>query len=234
MKVENPYGESDMVMYPLAKFSSRNLSSATCSLADIGYILQLNVAGASLFSSILWSQDLDGGNFFASSSENKASWRLNSSGSLISSLPCSCAYLCAISVALWVRLIWSISTLLVAFARLPSICFLYRATCSLSRASTGVLLVHLRSFPHFLNKAIRSLSRASTDSVVLCLISTRPPFTGVSPDCGMCRLREKARLVGVPASSCSSAEGTLIPTFPEGQGAKSGSGSRSGPTGEGS
>src|SRR5712691_6021029 len=105
MKVENPYGESDVVMYPLAKFSSRNLSSATCSLADIGYILQLNVAGASLFSSILWSQDLDGGNFFASSSENKASWRLNSSGSLISSLPCSCAYLCAISVALCVRLI---------------------------------------------------------------------------------------------------------------------------------
>src|SRR5258708_1880723 len=102
-----------MVIYPLAKFSSRNLSSATCSLADIGYVLQLNIAGASLVSSILWSHDRDGGNFFASSSENKALWCLNSSGSLTSSLACSCAYLCAISVALWVQLIWSISTLLV-------------------------------------------------------------------------------------------------------------------------
>src|SRR5260221_10421015 len=187
MKVENPYGESDMVMYPLAKFSSRNLSSATCSLADIGYILQLDVAGASLFSSILWSQDLDGGNFFASSSENKALWRLNSSGSLISSLPCSCAYLCAISVALWVRLIWSISTLLVVFACLPSMCFLYRATRSLSRVSMGVLLVRLSSFTRlsstrFLSRATRSLNRVSAGVLVIRLSSTRPPFTVVPPD----------------------------------------------------
>src|SRR5260221_10744899 len=105
MNVEKPYGESDAAMYPLARFSSRNLSSAICSLADIAYILQLNVAGASLVSSILWSHDRDGGNFFASSSENKASWRLNSLGNLTSSLPCSCAYLCAISSALYIRLI---------------------------------------------------------------------------------------------------------------------------------
>jgi len=30
MNVENPYGESEGAMYPLAKFSSKNLSSASC------------------------------------------------------------------------------------------------------------------------------------------------------------------------------------------------------------
>ena len=41
------------MMYPLAKFSSRNWSSASCSFHDIGYTLQLKLVGASAVSSIL-------------------------------------------------------------------------------------------------------------------------------------------------------------------------------------
>ena len=73
------------MIYPLAKFSLRNWSSASCSFRDIGYTLQLKLVGASVVSSILWSHGLEGGNFFASSLEKSASCSLNSSGSLTSS-----------------------------------------------------------------------------------------------------------------------------------------------------
>ena len=73
-------------------FSSRNLSSAACSLADMGYILMLNWAGVSSVSLILWLCGLDGGNFFASSSKNNAVWHLNCSGSVTSHFACDLAY----------------------------------------------------------------------------------------------------------------------------------------------
>ena len=92
MKVENPYGDSDGMMYPLARFSSKNLSSASYSFCDIGYTLQLKLAGASAVKSILWSHGREGGNLLASSSENRLACLLNCSGSLTSSLACSFAY----------------------------------------------------------------------------------------------------------------------------------------------
>ena len=56
-------------------------------------------------STILWSPSpRAGGNLFASSSENNAMWRLNSSGRVTSVFPCSNSYLWAISTAVWVRL----------------------------------------------------------------------------------------------------------------------------------
>ena len=92
MKVENLYGDSDGTMYPLARFSSKNLSSASCSFCNIGYTLQLKLAGASAVRLILWSHGHEGGNLLASSSENKLACLLNCSRSLTSSLACSFAY----------------------------------------------------------------------------------------------------------------------------------------------
>src|SRR5947208_8367986 len=92
-------------MYPFARLSSSNLFSSFCSFHDIGYIFSLKLAGASSVNSILWSHGRAGGKFFTSSSENKAACCLNSSGRVTCSFGFSLAYLWAILMAVFARLI---------------------------------------------------------------------------------------------------------------------------------
>ena len=100
------YGESERRMNPLARFSSMNLRSSSCSMSVSGYILPHRLFCGLFAGSILisWSYDRDGGNlsdaFFSKTSLKSWAYVGTSSSSGISFFPWFAAM--AISVDLFI------------------------------------------------------------------------------------------------------------------------------------
>ena len=97
-------GDCDGRMYPLSRFSFKNLSNSICSWGVRLYVLK-DFAINGCFNSILWSQDRGSGNRAAFSSENTSRNSWNSSG--ICSLSGRIFFFAVASACNWVAVVAS-------------------------------------------------------------------------------------------------------------------------------